>query len=842
MKKVIFLFVACAAVLAQCDIWQKPLIEPIVKETKKADEIEKIMVTKYPYPNTFSRDSDTLAVLKNGGAAVWENECALEVSGVTSGGEIRKLTVSEYMVDGFDPAALDDGKYPVTVRLNGAPEVTMSFDIAIVSFNGNYHEVKIAAGISHGTLVPFPSGAKESELVTVYIAPDEGYACREDGISITSPPPPIEISLEETSFTFTMPGGDVTITAEFFKAAAKLEKGGQSAVYYNTLEEAFGGLENGDEAAITLLWDVEEQNSSITVSGNVTLTAAPGAPKTISRGGSPTGSLFTVGSGASLVLNAGDSLGLTLDGKNIPVNAPLVEVSGGALTMGGRVTLRNNNRNDNHGGGVYIGIGGTFNMSGGKISGNTTNTKLGGGVYVDYGTFNMSSGEISGNTSNVGGGVYVNGGTGGGTFKMSGGEISGNTADSNSGGVGVLGGAFTMSGGTVSGNISPNSAGVNISGGTFKMSGGAVVKQEVYLAAGKKINVSGELTPPAGEYSAEIKLSDSTTDGAVVLEGVDDYNLSFGDAAKFKLLNSGKSLSYSDSEHTAKLVSGTPGPTIEAFYSNGGAPIYGGLKTIIENVSGTEVSPAVINIVADAAVELTNTANIASGKHIKLTVPDGEAKTIKRVGGNFKNSLFTVQSGASLTLEAGNGSLTLDGGNINNMAEPLVTVSGGTLTMGNGVKLKNNKINNSNPNNNGGAVVVSNSGTFNMSGGEISNNSTINMGGGVYVTGGSTFNMSGGEISNNSTLSMGGGVCVTNGSTFNMNDGTISGNTATGYGGGIYHGNGTFNMTGGTINGSADPQPNTAPSGAAYYKSSGASSNPSDLASTNNTIIDGEVQ
>jgi hypothetical protein len=197
MKKVIFLLITCAVMLAQCDIWQKPLIEPIVKETKKADGIEKIMVTKYPFPNTFSRDSETLAVLKNGGAVVWENECALEVSGITNGGEIRKLTAAEYAVEGFDPAALKDGsENPVTVALNGISDVKTEFYIAIESFSGSYHEVKIAAGISHGTLVPFPSKAKDGGTVTVYVHSDNGYAYRENSISISiTPPPPLKIIL-----------------------------------------------------------------------------------------------------------------------------------------------------------------------------------------------------------------------------------------------------------------------------------------------------------------------------------------------------------------------------------------------------------------------------------------------------------------------------------------------------------------------------------------------------------------------------------------------------------------------------------------------------------------------
>jgi hypothetical protein len=70
------------------------------------------------------------------------------------------------------------------------------------------------------------------------------------------------------------------------------------------------------------------------------------------------------------------------------------------------------------GGGVYV-VGGTFSMYDGEISGNTA--AYGGGVYAAGGPFTMSGGEISGNTaaaSSSGGGVYVGGGR---TFAMSGG-------------------------------------------------------------------------------------------------------------------------------------------------------------------------------------------------------------------------------------------------------------------------------------------------------------------------------------------------------------------------------------------------------------------------------------
>lgn len=68
---------------------------------------------------------------------------------------------------------------------------------------------------------------------------------------------------------------------------------------------------------------------------------------------------------------------------------------------------------DGSGSGVKVESGGTFNMYGGTITGNTT-TQRGGGVCVT-GTnskFNMYGGTITDNTATKGGGdVYVSGGT-----------------------------------------------------------------------------------------------------------------------------------------------------------------------------------------------------------------------------------------------------------------------------------------------------------------------------------------------------------------------------------------------------------------------------------------------
>jgi hypothetical protein len=151
---------------------------------------------------------------------------------------------------------------------------------------------------------------------------------------------------------------------------------------------------------------------------------------------STTDSLFTVENGVTLTLDNN----VTLQGRNN--TASLVRVnSGGTLVMNtGSKISDNTSSSGSYGGGVYV-SGGTFTMSGGTISGNTSSSgsgSYGGGVYVSGGTFTMSGGTISDNTSSFSGsGVYV---SSGGTFSMRGGTISGNTS-------GIGGGVYVSSGG-----------------------------------------------------------------------------------------------------------------------------------------------------------------------------------------------------------------------------------------------------------------------------------------------------------------------------------------------------------------------------------------------------------
>jgi uncharacterized repeat protein (TIGR02543 family) len=227
----------------------------------------------------------------------------------------------------------------------------------------------------------------------------------------------------------------------------------------------------------------------------------------------------------------------------------------------------------------------------------------------------------------------------------------------------------------------------------------------------------------------------------------------------------------------------------------------------------------------DYAVVLKSNETIApktfsyGGKKVSITL-NGES-TERRVSLSSTGSLFTVESGVTLTLGR---NVTLRGRNDNELggssSEVVRIRSGGTLVMKDGAKITGNKASTY-----GGGVGVY-GGAFVMDGGTISDNYVGDGGGGgagVYLWPSdsdselSSFIMNGGIITNNTTEGRGAGV-LAHGSNFIMNNGTISNNTA-GYGGGVYSSSftylpysgapstvtteGSFAMNGGKISGNS---------------------------------------
>jgi hypothetical protein len=146
---------------------------------------------------------------------------------------------------------------------------------------------------------------------------------------------------------------------------------------------------------------------AITVTGTVSV-----PPITESTFGTVTGITVTIAGNGTISLSS---------------NGGLLDIGNGQTVIAKDATLKG--RDANYSPLVQIGEGGTFYMEGNaKVTDN-----LGGGVYVYGGTFTMKSGTISGNS---GGGVRNENGT----FTMQGGTISsntisGNTSSSHGGGV-----------------------------------------------------------------------------------------------------------------------------------------------------------------------------------------------------------------------------------------------------------------------------------------------------------------------------------------------------------------------------------------------------------------------
>ena len=157
----------------------------------------------------------------------------------------------------------------------------------------------------------------------------------------------------------------------------------------------------------------------------------------------------------------------------------------------------------------------------------------------------------------------------------------------------------------------------------------------------------------------------------------------------------------------------------------------------------------------------------------------------------MNNCTVKDNTSSGFGVSVGDGTFTMNGGEISGNSGSGVSVAGGTFTMNGGEISGNTRF---------GVWVAQGfetPGTFIMSSGKISGNAA----GGVWVAGDddpalrSTFTMNGGEISGNTASSDGGGVYVRG--TFTMNDGEISGNTAVS-GGGVYVVGAVFTSTGGS--------------------------------------------
>lgn len=538
---------------------------------------------------------------------------------------------------------------------------------------------------------------------------------------------------------------------------------------------------------------------------------------------------------------------LCLNGKSITLNAEgdviNMSANGTIFTLydchkSGTIT-HGKDSNDTTYNGCGVVVGGTFNMYGGKITGNVrTGYENGGGVFVSYGIFNMYDGEITNNSCGLsGGGVYVDRGT----FNMSGGEISSNISGESGGGIELSSSIFTMTGGSISQNKAENGyygGGIDVSyGSTFTMNGGTITGNTSCTGGGVYVGT------------------------AVENYGNNTFNMNGG------------TITGNTATHTGSETGGGVYVAQDGIFTVSGAAKITDNKRNEEN-NNVYLRPETITITGaldrDASIGVTTPSVAVVGSPVTIakgdgyTLTDDDAARFTSDAGYYPEldgtevKLYKNQPqkhpicGETCTHDGIHSALVWEG--ITELAD--ATKAGNYYLMNsvtrttNGSWFCNNDVNlclngySITAAHDSYAIMVRNGANFTLTDCK-ENSGTITHGGGktgsgVMVNNGCSFTMYGGTICGNTAADSGSGVIVNGGSRFTMYGGAITGNNTTGdvSCGGVYViSTGTF-----TVSGAAKIQNNwrngTLQNGV-YVQGSGTASNVGLTPDTTITIGEG---
>ena len=510
------------------------------------------------------------------------------------------------------------------------------------------------------------------------------------------------------------------------------------------------------------------------------------------------------------------------------------------------------------------GIGNTFDMYGGTITGNhatATNDDKGGGVLVtgnDKGSFNLHGGVITGNSAENGGGVAVSSTDSNPrvsrSFTMDGGTISNNEAAQNGGGVYVENkGSATVSGGEIKGNTAIIGGGISgggrdplyitvsdsakitgnrasTGGGVyagddaygycyFTMTGGEISGNTSVYNANATVNGGGVYLGGTMTVSGDAKIVNNKKGDEINnvflpqnLVSKNYYTMTIGDGG----LGSGASIGVTsskvlaDGEAVTIVSSGAASGSEGYFKADAGAPY---------NIQRVDKTLVLVNGTLTHKHPICGKKCTHTSKHedVTWTAINSAAALQNAAGGNSAETTQYYYLTNDVTLDSTwtpSGYLALDLGDYalttTQSVDTIQLNSGANLTL-TSCGTHGGTVQHSGRGVYGRGVVVASGAAFTMYNVELTNHEAADLsvnGAGVYVNGG-TFNMRSGSLVDNTSKSNsgGGGVLVDNGGTFNLYSGTISdGNAYLGAGVSVKD-NSTFNMYGGTISGNRASDP-----------------------------------
>lgn len=270
------------------------------------------------------------------------------------------------------------------------------------------------------------------------------------------------------------------------------------------------------------------------------------------KGNLDTGISVTLdGQNNTVTFETGTAVAQNITFKNVTLD--ISNLSGDAFSIwGGSVTLESGANVTGNGQAaagerrfVTANANTIFNMNkGSSVSGVINSTALGGAVQLKGGTFNMTGGTISGCKANAGGAVYIRDG---GKMVMSGGEIKNNSSNwPQGGGIFIENGTLTVSGdATVDGNAQTGAN--NIYGSAASI----IVSGEFYGKIG--IRIADSSVKADAEVATAADGASLATTGTVICDN--------GDRDYFAYIKGGKllltyALTLKSETDTGKYVNG----------------------------------------------------------------------------------------------------------------------------------------------------------------------------------------------------------------------------------------------------------------------------------------------
>ncbi|MCI2062922.1 MAG: InlB B-repeat-containing protein [Eubacteriaceae bacterium] len=453
-----------------------------------------------------------------------------------------------------------------------------------------------------------------------------------------------------------------------------------SALTEPELIQAIASAASGD--TITLGADITADQAIIVPAGKkITI---DGAGHVIKRDASLKTAAIDVAEGADVTLK-----NITADGnaENVTSSVSLITVEG-TLTLDKGSTVQNNKLQavNARGGGIFV-DGGTINISGGVVQGNSC-----------YGTSDYYDDYAEG------GGIFLNAGASG---TMTSGTIASNEAKAKGGGIGISNSHFAFSGGLItSNNVEQTGGGIFAYNtqkdlGSIDMSGGEITANTAGFGGG---GVSAEMYTAFTMTAGRIIGNSGDSSAAVNVNSDAVMNMSGGEIAQNTCTGSSGTVSVS-----AGAVLNMTGGTI---HDNSADGSYGGGIVVYGNADNPGYA-----VLSGKAKVYNNRADLGGGIMVW-----GE-----------ENAVMDIEDGAEIY-----GNIGKYGGGIN------VNLSG-TVNMHGG------KVYNNTAKYGGGVMVGNNTGTFNMTGGSVEDNTASALGGGLLIssTYPGTINLLGGTVKGN---------------------------------------------------------------------------------------------